>query len=138
MNSRIIADTGAIVGLLHKDDQWKDWVETQAKIIQVPFLTCEPVIAEASFLLRKLKNGKDNLLQLIETGTLAVDFSLSPEVIDIRSLLRKYSDVPMSLADACLVRMSEKIENSTVFTTDSDFLIYRKNGRQKIPLISPF
>jgi hypothetical protein len=43
----------------------------------------------------------------------------------------------MSLADACLVRMSELLDNSVVFTTDSDFHIYRKNGRQKIDLIIP-
>jgi predicted nucleic acid-binding protein len=51
--------------------------------------------------------------------------------------MRKYRDVPMSLADACLVRMSEVYSNGTVFTLDSDFRVYRRNGRQAIPLLSP-
>jgi predicted nucleic acid-binding protein len=62
---------------------------------------------------------------------------LSAEVKAVKALMKKYSNVPMSLADACLVRMSEQIENAVIFTTDSDFHIYRKNGKKKIDLIIP-
>lgn len=67
-----------------------------------------------------------------------LEFSLEPELGRINELMEKYSDLPMSLADACLVRMSELHEDAAVFTVDQDFLIYRKHGRKKIPLISPF
>jgi hypothetical protein len=43
----------------------------------------------------------------------------------------------MSLADACIVRMSELHERHAVLTLDSDFLIYRKHGRTSLTLISP-
>jgi predicted nucleic acid-binding protein len=66
-----------------------------------------------------------------------MDFSLSDEVETVQTLIKKYDNVPMSLADACLVRMSELIDNSVVFTLDSDFHIYRKNGKRKIDLIIP-
>ena len=66
-----------------------------------------------------------------------VAFNLEDEKHAVRRLLEKYADVPMSFADACLVRMTELYPDSTVFTTDSDFKIYRKHGRQPIPLIFP-
>lgn len=52
-------------------------------------------------------------------------------------LLQKYSDVPMSLADACLVRMAELYDDSTLFSIDTDFTVYRKHKRQVIPTILP-
>lgn len=66
-----------------------------------------------------------------------IGFSLSDHIEDIRALFRKYHDLPMSLADACLVRMAELHERHAVFTLDSDFRVYRKNGRDAIPLIAP-
>jgi hypothetical protein len=51
--------------------------------------------------------------------------------------MRKYRDLPATLADACLVRMSEVHVDSVVFTLDRYFRVYRRNGRQAIPLISP-
>jgi antitoxin (DNA-binding transcriptional repressor) of toxin-antitoxin stability system len=55
----------------------------------------------------------------------------------ILTLMQTYQDVPMSLAHACLARLSEKIRDSVVITLDSDFLIYRRNRREKIPLLLP-
>ncbi len=138
MNSRVIADTGPIIGLVRKDDQWSAWSSEEAKSISAPYLTCETVIAEASFLLQNLPSGRDKLYELIELGVLHVEFSLTDEISHVRHLMQKYADLPMSLADACLVRMSELYDDAAIFTVDSDFLIYRKNGRKKIPLISPF
>ena len=57
---------------------------------------------------------------------------------DVLNLLRKYADQPMSLADACLVRMTELNDNCQIFTTDKDFLVYRRKGRSVIPLLAPF
>jgi len=51
--------------------------------------------------------------------------------------MARYQSVPMSFADACLVRMSELWPKTPVFTLDSDFRIYRRNKRQSIPLIAP-
>ena len=52
-------------------------------------------------------------------------------------LLRRYRNVPMSLADACLVRLSELYGDCAVLTLDSDFRIYRRHGRQVIPVLAP-
>lgn len=133
----IIADTGVIAALLNPKDQWREWTVNQWRQLPAPFLTCEAVITEACFLLHHIKDGEQDVLSLIEAGVLQIDFSLSAEVLAVKTLMKKYKNVPMSLADACLVRMSELIDNSKVFTLDSDFHIYRKNGKQKIDLIIP-
>jgi predicted nucleic acid-binding protein len=67
-----------------------------------------------------------------------VGFNLQREAFNIRQLMKRYESVPMSFADACLVRMSEKWVNSEVFTLDSDFSIYRRDRNNLIPLIAPF
>ena len=132
-----IADTGVIVGLISEKDQWHKWTFEQSKRLLPPFLTCEAVITEACHLLQNNKNGEHIVLNMIADGFLQIDFSLSDEILAVKALMKKYEDVPMDFADACLVRMSELLDNSVVFTLDSDFHIYRKNGKQKISLIIP-
>lgn len=65
-----------------------------------------------------------------------IDFRLGAEVNRIRELMKRYRNVPMSLADACLVRMNELIPGSTILTLDSDFQIYRKNQNDPIDLFT--
>ncbi len=136
-SSPIIADAGIIVGLIYEKDQWHEWAFEQSKQLAPPFFTCEAVITEACYLLQNVKDGEQTILNMITDGFLQIDFRLSDEAVSAKSLMKKYENVPMSFADACLVRMSEIVENSIVFTTDSDFHIYRKKGKQKIDLIIP-
>lgn len=100
-------------------------------------MTCEPVVAEAWHLLRRVANGQHALLGLLATGTLAIEFSLAEELGAVRRLVMRYRERPISLADACLVRMSELWDDATVLTLDSDFHVYRRHGRQSIPVMSP-
>ena len=87
--------------------------------------------------MRSEPNGKEDILALIERGILKIDFSLQTEVEAIKDLMTKYENVPMDFADGCLVRMSELTENANVFTLDGDFWVYRKNGKEQIPLLIP-
>ena len=100
-------------------------------------MTCEAVLSEGFFLLERAKEGKDPLSAMLERGIIVADFTFMAQREETLRLLRRYTDTPMSFADACLVRMAELYEHSVVFTTDSDFRIYRKNGRRTIPLMSP-
>ncbi len=134
---KIIADTGVIVAYLDKRDERHKWTYEQMKVLPAPYSVCESVITESCFLVSRLHNGERNVLEMLKAGFLEIDFSLSSEIEAVGNLMQKYESVPMSLADACLVRMSETIKDSVVFTTDGDFHIYRKNGRQKIDLIIP-
>ena len=132
-----IADTGVIVAFLDKRDAWNNWTNEQMRRLPIPFLTCEAVIVEACFLTAHLQGGKENVLKLVSSGVLQIDFSLQTEIEAVEKLIKKYADVPMDFADACLVRMSELNADAIVFTIDSDFSIYRKHGRKQIPLIIP-
>lgn len=134
MIEAVLLDTGPLVALCNARDHFHDWACEQFKLLKPPFLTCEPVLAEACFLLGKNQNV---ILEMAQAGLFKTNFSLLKELPAIRRLIKKYSDVPMSLADACLVRMSELHKNSRVLTLDRDFLLYRKNGRQVVPRIMP-
>ena len=137
MAKPIISDSGVLVALIDKREQFHHWATEQAQNLTPPFITCEAVISEACFLLRNVHKGKEAVLSMIEDDILQIDFSLSGEISKVKSLMSKYENVPMSLADACLVRMSELANDSVVFTLDSDFRIYRKNGKNEIPLVIP-
>lgn len=133
----MILDTGPLVAIIHRDDQYHAWSTEQADEIAAPFLTCEAVLSEAYFLLKGIPNARDSLMNLVVSGMVQVPFSLRDEIEPVARLLNRYADIPMSFADACLVRMCEQHSSSTLFTTDSDFRIYRKHGRQVIPVMAP-
>ena len=137
MKPQIILDTGPLVALLNRGDRHHRWAMDQWAQIVPPLLTCEAVLAEACFLVRRFPGGQVAVLDLVQRGVLDVSFRLIEETETILRLLRKYRDVPMSLADGCLVRMAERRAAGVVLTLDSDFSIYRKNGRQVIPTLAP-
>lgn len=126
---RILADTGPLVAYLDKSDRDHEWAKQRFMRFTEPLLTCEAVIAEALFLLRRGGIFPDGLLELIRRGILVPDFSLAGEIESLLHLMKKYRDIPMSLADACLVRMAELHASSVVMTLDSDFTVYRKARR---------
>ena len=137
MESPTLVDTGPLVALLDRNDRVHPWSVDELSRLTDPLLTCESVLSEAAFLLRKNGQKVDQLAQLVTAGIVVIDFSLGAQFESVRKLMRKYHDTPMSLADACLVRMSEIVPDSRVFTLDSEFFHYRRNGRQIIPLIHP-
>jgi predicted nucleic acid-binding protein len=94
------------------------------------------VIAEACYLLRQLE-GSPAVLELIRRGAVAPLFSLADETEAVARLTKRYRNVPISLADACLVRMSELHSQSELMTCDGDFRIYRRQGRRVIQTLMP-
>ena len=137
MRSKVILDTGVLVAVLDKSDRYHSWAIAQWSNIAKPVLTCEAVISEACFILRNVYGGEDAVMGLLSRGYIEVFFRLGDEVTTVRELMQKYKSVPMSFADACLVRMSELIAGSSLLTLDSDFRIYRKNRTEAIAVIIP-
>lgn len=105
--------------------------------LDAPLLVCEPVLAEAMHLLRRFSRAQDALFRLLENGALTIAFRIDEHISTLRELHQKYRDRPMSLADACIVRMAEIYEQHAVLTLDSDFSVYRKHGRVPLALIHP-
>ncbi len=137
MKRRVILDTGPLVAFINGRDKYHKWATLQWAQIEPPLLTCEAVLSEACFLLGGLDGGQIAVFELLKRRILHTPFRMIEHINQIAWLLQKYSNVPMSLADACLVRMTEVYPESLVFTIDTDFSIYRKNKRQVIPILSP-
>lgn len=123
--------------MLDADEATHDWVMTQMRRLSPPLLTCEAVLTEAAFLAARAGAGPDVIPRLVERGFLTVAKLFDEDADAIARLMNRYRSVPMSLADACLVRLVERTANGTLFTLDSDFAIYRQKGRRVIQLLSP-
>lgn len=132
-----LLDTGPLYAYLSAADQDHDWACRQFTALKSPLLTCEAVLAETAYLIAQRGGRLDDLWAFIRRHVLRIDFRLEAEFESVAQLMRRYADVPMDLADACLVRMSELHRDCRVVTTDSDFKIYRRYSRQVIPLICP-
>lgn len=135
MAKSCIVDSGAIVALLDPREEHHVWAREVLLGQDQPWLTCDAAVSEALFLLHQ-PHAKA-LRKLLRQGHLRLGLNLSDHLGEVLNLIEKYNDVPMSLADACLVRMSELAADPLVFTTDADFRIYRRNGRQMIPCLLP-
>ena len=132
-----IVDTGPLVAFFDRAERHHRWVAERIEELEAPLLVCEPVLAEAMYLLANYSGAKDALLEIIENGALRVAFRIDEHVDVLRKLRQKYRDTPMSLADACVVRMAEIYERHEILTLDSDFSVYRKHGRLPLMLIRP-
>ncbi len=137
MIRRLIVDAGPLVALLSERDHHHAWAKSVFGNITPPLLTCEAVLTEAWHLLRGTSKGQLALLDLLSAQIITVELALAPELAPVRRLVSRYRDRPMSLADACLVRLAELFDEAEVITVDEDFTIYRKHGRQAIPVIAP-
>src|SRR3954447_11777080 len=135
MKGPVIVDTGPLVALINEREQYHAWAHKQFTLILPPAFICEAVVTEAAYLLRDRHRGIDALMELVERGHLTIPFRLTDELPAITRLLKRYASVPMSLADACLVRMAEQCSRSPVLTLDTHFRIYRKSGRAVIPTL---
>jgi uncharacterized protein len=134
---RVAIDTGPIVAFLNRRDSFHAWARAELGKLAPPLYTCEAVISEACFLLRQSPGGAEAVLELVARDLLRVEFRLAEELSELRRSMLKYRSVPMSLADACLVRMAELDPELSVLTLDADFRVYRRNGRSAVPLLTP-
>jgi predicted nucleic acid-binding protein len=136
MTRTVIVDAGPIIAFLNARDTFHDWAVQRFGELQPPLLSCEAALSEACFVLRNLRGGPEAVVELVQRGAVVLPLRLEHEASIVRRLLTKYRNVPMSLADACLVRLSELHADSALMTLDRDFSTYRRHGRQVIPLIT--
>ena len=102
-----LLDTGPLVSFLASGLRHHAWAVEQWKRLSPPLLTCEPVLTEAAFLLKREGRDTDALFALLERGVIRIALTVREEHADLRALMSRYRNRPMSLADACLVRLSE-------------------------------
>ena len=136
MAATAVVDTGFLVALLRRRDIHQAWAASRAADFPLPWQTCESVLSEAFHILPP--SATTVLASLLQRRALLVSFSLAENQERVLALMRKYAGLPMDLADACLVRMSELLSDPVVLTTDSDFRTYRRHGRQVVPCAMPY
>lgn len=137
MKRQVIIDTGPLVAFLNHRDRYHAWAKARFSELAPPLLTCEAVIAEACYLLRGTPGGARAVIELTSRGVIEIPFRLALHAGALGLLLERYASVPISLADAFLVLLSELLPGSVVFTLDADFQIYRRHGKGHIALIIP-
>lgn len=137
MTSGVILDTGPLVAILDRDDANHAWAAAQLKTIRPPLRTCDAVLTEACYLLRRLPAAIDRIEHFCSTGVLETAYSSGDDQESVFALMRKYRDAPMSFADACIIRMIETGIGRMVFTLDGHFTVYRQKRRRKIDVILP-
>jgi uncharacterized protein len=135
MAKNVLVDASFLIALLSRDEKDHQWAAAQVPHLGQPWLTCESALSEAFHLL--MNRGENALSQLLLRGIVIPRFDLGDELGAVLTLMDKYANVPMSLADACLVRMSETLPDPIVLTTDVDFRIYRRHSRQIVPCLMP-
>src|SRR5215216_1283938 len=135
MAASALVDASFLVALINRRDTWHGWAADQPRRVPPPWKTCEPALSEAFHLLGT--PGVQRLSLLLRRRLLVPAFQLGEHLQEVLALMSKYANVPMSLADACLVRMTETLANPVLLTTDADFRIYRRHGRQTVPCVTP-
>jgi predicted nucleic acid-binding protein len=131
---KAIAYTGFVVAFLNHSDRYHDWASEIGRLVSDPLLTCEAVLAETAFQVESV----GTVLGLVRTGFLRIAFDLTKNVEEVAALADRYRDRTPDLADLCLIRMSELYDNLPVLTLDEkDFRVYRRNGRDVIPIVCP-
>jgi predicted nucleic acid-binding protein len=135
MAGNVLVDAGFVVALLSSRDTHHQWAAAQAPRLAPPWSTCEAALSEAFHLLGP--RGAPGLGALLRRRSVLAAFDLAKDLEAVLKLMQKYSDVPMSLADACLVRMTETFADPMLLTTDADFRVYRRHSRHVIPCVIP-
>jgi uncharacterized protein len=121
----VLIDTGVLVALFDRSERHHEACAAAIQDIDVPMVTCEAVLAESFYLLRSFKNAREALLENVENGTFLTPYRVASKIKELRRLLKKYANIPMDFADACLVDMAHEYQTDRIFTLDSDFRIYR-------------
>ena len=135
MAGSVLVDAGVLVALLSRRDRHHAWAAAQAAQLTLPWKTCDAALSEAFHLVGT--RGRPGLDAFLRRGAVVAAFDLAQDLHRVLDLMQKYADVPMSLADACLVRMSEILPDPVLLTTDADFRLYRRHSRQVVPCRTP-
>lgn len=130
-----LLDTGVIVALLDRDERHHSQCVDVVSDIVGSLITCEAAIAEACHLLRRTYGAPDAIIENVANGVFQTPLRLVDRAASIQKLIKKYRDVPMDLADACLVDLADQIDTGQILTLDRDFEIYRWRSRRKFDLL---
>lgn len=125
------------MALLNRTAQQHDECRLAVAEVARPLVTCEAVIAESCHLLRHFPGAPEKVIANVEQGIFEIPVRLSESAGAVQRLMRKYRDLPASLADACLVHLADQVETGEILTLDHHFLAYRWRGNRPFELLIP-
>jgi predicted nucleic acid-binding protein len=131
-----LADTGALLALLDRDDNWHTRCAEAFTELPLPLATSAAVLAELFHLLGDSPRDRAAGWGLVRSGAITVLPIDDDDLDELDSLMKKYADRPMDFANATLVRLAERERLSLVFTVDhADFNTYRIDGRRRFRIV---
>lgn len=138
MHIRAMADTGALLACLDREDPWHLRCRDVFDDFRLPLSTSSAVLTELFHLLGDHARDVEVAWAFIRSGAVTVLPIADQDLPDLDALMRKYRDRPMDFADATLVHLAERESFSTVFTIDhDDFETYRVGGRKRLRVLPP-
>ena len=127
-----LIDAGPLIALFNKNDKYHEKIKEFIKNYIGLLTTSWPVITEVCHMLDFNINAQIDFLKWIKLGGLKVEDIETEEIDKIIKLSEKYSDIPMDLADATLIVISERLGIKEIITIDSDYYIYRTTEREML------
>jgi uncharacterized protein len=121
----VLLDTGVIVALLDRSERHHEACVDALESLAAPLVTCEAVIAESCYLLRRLQGAAESILQNVTEGIFQIPFQLSRCSPQVQGIFRKYRDRQVDFADACLIHLAGELRTGDILTLDRDFDVYR-------------
>jgi predicted nucleic acid-binding protein len=138
MAADILVDTGPLLALVDRRDQWHRRCAAVWQHLRFPLLTSESVLNEFFYLLRANARSIEPGWTLVRSGAITVGAITDQDLPGIRALMKQCADLPMDFADATLVHLAQRERLNTIFTVDSDFLVYRLRGRERFRVLPGF
>ena len=132
----VLTDTGPIVAMLSKGDEFHDVCVEQMRRIKGPLLTCWPVITEAAWLLRAYPRAIGKMLAALDGRTFRLAALTEPDAAGVAAIFEKYRTLGIQLADAALVHLASRDGIGTIFTLNRpNFGMIRSASGNKFRLI---
>jgi len=128
----IIVDAGPLIALFDKDDQYHTSVVNFLKQFTGNLITTWPVITEVSHLLSFNINVQIDFLEWLRREAIKIVNLESEHLNRIIQLSKKYSDVPMDLADSSLIVIAELTGINDILSIDNDYYIYRTKTKKAL------
>ncbi|MGH9199808.1 MAG: type II toxin-antitoxin system VapC family toxin [Vicinamibacterales bacterium] len=136
MHVRALADTGALLACLDRDDLWHARCREAFGQFRLPLSTSSAVLTELFHLVGDQSRDVEAAWAFVRSGAVAVLPISDADLPELQGLMRKYRDRPMDFADATIVHLARRESFSTVFTIDrDDFETYRVGGRKRLRIL---
>jgi uncharacterized protein len=128
--TKILIDSGPLIALFSRNDKYHAASVEFIKTNRSELITTLASVTETLHLLDFNRNAQMDFLSWTYAGALVIEPITRNDFLRIKTLITKYSDLPMDFADACLVFLSEKLNISKIATIDRDFDVYRSKGKK--------